>query len=280
MPHPLRALGLGLGVLGLAACGAPAPAEWSVVQPTDPYLLKPQAVQAWELSPPEYAQGPGSSNPILQVLAPAVSEVIPGRPIALSVTASHPKGLPLAYAWAATGGVLSADAGLSVQWTPPEAKGTYVVTVVVTDPEGGLATGRLNLMVRGPQGELPTPAPAASNLATQAGPQVASPRPSPTPTPEAELARIEGVVTALPLRYLAGAEVKLLRADGEQRPFEAQNSSSDASGRFRFEGLPPGRRFKVVVRAAGLRERSMEVMTTRGATSRADFWGVFGLLPE
>lgn len=288
VPSSLALGGLVLA-LGLSACGSPAPIHmvsygYGTDDPYGPTLGDPYLRPGYDFGPPVYENGPNTANPILQLLAPAVADVVPGQPMALTVSASHPKELPMAFAWAATGGTLSADAGKAVNWTPPTQPGTYVVTVVVTDQEGGLATGRMNLLVKGPNGELPAPAAPGANAAVGAGLGAASPgagsQAAATPTPVAELARIEGLVTALPMKFLAGAEVLLVRADDEVKEFTARNTQSDASGRFKFEELPLAYRLKVVVRAAGLREGRIDITTQRATTARADFWGVKGLLPN
>lgn len=274
---------------GLSACGMPAylevPGPIQVASTRDPYgptFGDPYAHYGYTWEEPVYEQGQGTANPILQILTPAINDVVPGQPVALSVTASHPKELPMAFAWAATGGILSADAGKAVSWTPPQSPGAYVVTVVVTDQQGGLATGRMNLIVKGPNGEIPTPPPSGPNPAAGANPTPnagASAAPV-VPTQEAELARVEGLVTALPLRYLADVELLLVRADSETQAFEARSTRSDASGRFKFEGLPVAYKLRVVARAPGMREARIDLTTMKGTTARADFWGMKGLIPN
>jgi len=71
----------------------------------------------------------------------------------LSVEAEDQDGDPLAFAWSAADGLLSSESGNPVQWTPPSQDGSYAVTVIVNDGNGGSASGAVAVLVSTP----PTP---------------------------------------------------------------------------------------------------------------------------
>ncbi|MDH4269749.1 MAG: hypothetical protein OEV52_05570 [Dehalococcoidia bacterium] len=68
----------------------------------------------------------------------------PSDSIQVTCTASDPDGDELSYEWSTTGGDIPGT-GAIVNWTAPEEVGTYRVTVVVKDGDGGEDTGLIYL---------------------------------------------------------------------------------------------------------------------------------------
>jgi hypothetical protein len=66
--------------------------------------------------------------------------VAPGGSVSLSVTAVDPDGDPLTWAWSSAAGSFSDPAAAATQWTAPEAQGSAMLRVGVSDPSGARAT--------------------------------------------------------------------------------------------------------------------------------------------
>jgi hypothetical protein len=66
--------------------------------------------------------------------------------IQVTCAASDPDGDELSYEWTTTGGKIS-GAGAAINWTAPQAVGTYNITVVVKDVYGGKDTKFVRLFV-------------------------------------------------------------------------------------------------------------------------------------
>ncbi len=79
--------------------------------------------------------------PAVQVTTQSAQTARAGEPVTLSLQATDPQGLPITFAWTASGGALSnqTDAGglSQVIWTPPASAATsWTVTATVTDSAG------------------------------------------------------------------------------------------------------------------------------------------------
>lgn len=73
-------------------------------------------------------------------------EVNPTDSFQIECDASDPDGDELAYAWTASGGIIS-GVGSTVTWTAPEDLGTYTIAVQVSDSREGIATEQLTIEV-------------------------------------------------------------------------------------------------------------------------------------
>lgn len=73
--------------------------------------------------------------------------VAPGGQLELSCSAEDANGDPLTYAWSAEAGALSGS-GVTVDWTAPDAEGSYEITVEVQDDKGAAATESTTILVR------------------------------------------------------------------------------------------------------------------------------------
>lgn len=71
----------------------------------------------------------------------------PDQEIIFHIIAVDASGAP-SYHWAATGGLLTSNAGTRVGWRSPAEPGRYTVTVLVSSQSGGATTGAVNLEVR------------------------------------------------------------------------------------------------------------------------------------
>lgn len=228
--------------------------------------------------PVEVRPGPtstqGVANPIIDSFTPAINDVVPGQPIVFTVVAHDPRGRSLQFNWASTGGVLSSTSGRVASWVPPEKPGTYTVTVIISNDQGGVVTGNLNMVV---QGAAPTPAPATPAPATPAPAVTAAPTPVPTvaptqaPVQNPETSGVGGVVkddTGL----VAGATVTL----SDDKGF-SQTRTTGADGRYEFENAPPNTRLVISATKAGYIERIRTIFTLKGARTQWDFEASFAL---
>jgi hypothetical protein len=88
----------------------------------------------------------------------------PGDSSELNVSASDGSGGVLTYAWSAPSGILSSASGNPVTWTAPDATGSFLVNVTVSNAAGATAVGYVSLLVTvSPSGPIitnvnPTPA--------------------------------------------------------------------------------------------------------------------------
>lgn len=293
-----------LATLAVLACCLPActiPLSSEELVRTEVIVLTDASAPSWvSFERPTFQEKAGAvTNPIIDSFTPAITDVKPGQPVAFTVVAKHPKNLALQFNWAATGGTLSSTTGRVVNWTPPSKAGTYTVTVVVSDAEGGVVTGNLNMTLTqdlpgNPDGPKPSPSVAASATPSAAPSALPSPAPSasatpsaapsalPSPAPSAspsalpsqdpKLAAVEGRVTGAQNQPLVGATLTLVKASDEAQAFAARSTTSDAAGQFRFANLPVGLKLQVVAQAAGHREASLSLAaTTSGQSLRADF---------
>jgi hypothetical protein len=251
-----------------------------------------------EYDKPQYNYGNDSGvNPIIDSFTQNISEVKAGQPVTFTVVAHDPNKAALQFNWSATGGVLSTNSGRVVSWDPPTDPKTYTVTVVITNANGGVATGSLNMTVH-PEAlpaPLPTTAPAPVAIPTvtpTAAPTstpaplpspvpslLASPSPLPTPTPVASVApkavaSIAGVVKddAGPL---AGAEVLLTSGDPGS-PFAA-TATTGADGAYRFTNIPAGVRMVIEARKTGYTSKLYAFTALKDNETAFSFDGTYAL---
>ena len=85
--------------------------------------------------------------PVIDRVAAARSQLSPLDTTTVSVEARDPEGSALAYAWTASGGMLSSTTGSSVRWTAPAVAGDYRLAVKVRDDMNGEAEGAATLSV-------------------------------------------------------------------------------------------------------------------------------------
>lgn len=99
------------------------------------------------------SQQTGSSNPIIQAIAPNPTAVAHKSDVmTFTVTAYAPDGAVLDYTWSATKGYLSATKGQVVSWTPQKADGSLetglaTVQVLVSNGKGGTAQASVNMQI-------------------------------------------------------------------------------------------------------------------------------------
>jgi len=93
------------------------------------------------------------SNTVLANHRPAIISLTAGQEEVLSsgssqiaCDASDPDGDELSYEWSATGGSI-VGTGAVVNWVAPGEGGTYSITVLITDSQGGEDTGSIALGV-------------------------------------------------------------------------------------------------------------------------------------
>lgn len=128
-----------LAVTPLLACGgseAPTPAPAPAPSP------------APSPSPPP-APPPDNQPPVVTSLTAEPPKVDPGETSIITSTATDPDGNSLSYGWSATGGTISGT-GASITWRAPATDGKFVVTVTVSDGEGGTAGRELTIFAGNP----------------------------------------------------------------------------------------------------------------------------------
>ncbi|HPT14442.1 MAG TPA: hypothetical protein PK796_06590 [Bacteroidales bacterium] len=87
-----------------------------------------------------------NGNPVISAVVVNPATVNANGIVSIAVTATDPDNDALTYAYTVTGGAISGS-GPSVNWTAPATAGAHSVTVVVTDGNGGQATGNGALTV-------------------------------------------------------------------------------------------------------------------------------------
>ena len=80
-------------------------------------------------------------------LEPAETTVIKGATVRVTVAANDPDGDPLQYDWEATGGTFDLIEDFWAVWRAPQVNGTFVVTVTVSDGNGGTIAARQTFTV-------------------------------------------------------------------------------------------------------------------------------------
>ena len=84
--------------------------------------------------------------PIIESLTASEDQVAPGSSCRIKCIASDPDEDELSYEWSTDGGRISGDDS-TITWNTPDAVGTYNITVVVTDGQGGESRGSLTVNV-------------------------------------------------------------------------------------------------------------------------------------
>ena len=87
----------------------------------------------------EPASEPLNNPPVISSLTADQQIVQPLGTVLLNCQASDPESDNLSYRWTSSGGLLDGSAN-KVSWTAPKDPGSYKVTVVVSDGNGGAAT--------------------------------------------------------------------------------------------------------------------------------------------
>ena len=87
--------------------------------------------------------------PVIESLTAEPSSVVQGKTSTIKCVASDPDGDEVSYRWSAKRGNISGQ-GSTVTWTAPQACGSYVIKVAVTDDRGGEASNELEIGVRKP----------------------------------------------------------------------------------------------------------------------------------
>ena len=84
--------------------------------------------------------------PAILSLTTSREKPLPGEICRLECRAEDSDNDPLNYSWEADGGNISGE-GSAVSWTAPQEEGSYSITVLVTDPMGGICTTSLTIYV-------------------------------------------------------------------------------------------------------------------------------------
>src|SRR5574341_31644 len=83
---------------------------------------------------------PAAAAPVVTSFGTVPAAVLVGAAMPVSVAATDPAGLPLTYAWTATGGTFTDPTAASTDWTAPSAQGSYTLTVTITNSAGATAS--------------------------------------------------------------------------------------------------------------------------------------------
>ena len=84
--------------------------------------------------------------PAIISLTTSREKPLPGQICRLECRAEDPDNDRLNYSWEADGGNISGE-GSEVSWAAPREEGSYNITVLVTDPMGGICTTSLTIYV-------------------------------------------------------------------------------------------------------------------------------------
>jgi len=84
--------------------------------------------------------------PAILSLTTSKEKPLPGEVCRLECRAEDPDNDSLNYSWEADGSNISGK-GSQVRWTAPQEEGSYNITVLVTDPMGGMSTSSLPIYV-------------------------------------------------------------------------------------------------------------------------------------
>lgn len=91
----------------------------------------------------------GNSAPQITSLSADPATVDPGADTAITCVATDADGDTLTYSWSYSGPAVGSIAGTggTVDWTVPDAEGTYTVSVTVSDGKGGTDEGTCTVIV-------------------------------------------------------------------------------------------------------------------------------------
>jgi len=90
---------------------------------------------------------PTNHEPVITSLNADPAGVIPSASCQIVCNASDADGDELSYNWSISGGELSGD-GPTVTWTAPHSEGSYNITVIVIDGQGGAVSDYVLIIVR------------------------------------------------------------------------------------------------------------------------------------
>ena len=100
-----------------------------------------------EIDEQESAVGNRPPEVSLIGLAPPYTDVAKNARVGITCTASDPDGDAIEYKWAANGGSFDSVEVFRCMWRAPEVTGKFVVTVTVTDGNGGITTAQQEFTV-------------------------------------------------------------------------------------------------------------------------------------
>jgi len=90
---------------------------------------------------------PANHPPNITGLKAKQDVLLPLSSCLIECVASHEDGDELSYEWLASKGSINGN-GAAVAWTAPDTEGLYTITVVVTDGNGGEASGSVTITVK------------------------------------------------------------------------------------------------------------------------------------
>ncbi|HQG28948.1 MAG TPA: Ig-like domain-containing protein, partial [Candidatus Ozemobacteraceae bacterium] len=109
-----------------------------------------------------------NSAPSLAISATGTS-FLPNTGVTLTAQGSDVDGDPLSYAWAASGGTLSATNGPSVLWRAPSSAGVATITCLANDGRGGLASATRVFSISASPNNAPAISVSSSRVVTAEG---------------------------------------------------------------------------------------------------------------
>ncbi len=95
-------------------------------------------------------QPPENQLPVISSLTADQEELLPLANCNIECTASDPDGDELSYSWSVDGGLIWYEGSKAIWTAPAVTRGTYTVTVEVSDGQGGVATEQITINVAAP----------------------------------------------------------------------------------------------------------------------------------